>query len=135
MGQLASYLFGIIGGWDLSASVAAVLALVLVLGTIGVRLVAGRRLGRNSPWRPILKRFFRYGLGLGVVGLALVFLRYEQVQYLSGVWILYLWMILVVAWTAWLVWGASEIPNQLEQRAEQQRKERWMGKNTKKRKR
>ncbi len=100
---------------------------LIVLITSLIVFFRYRRKGRKAkPYRSFAKKLLWTEIPISILGLFLVFLRYELLQVWSWRFWQYLTFLGLVAATIWLIFAWKEFQKELVYYHSQQRKEKWI---------
>jgi len=84
---------------------------------------------KKLPIAIVWSHIYNWFLWIGVVGLLLLFFRYEGITYLSMRFILFLWLIIFVLWGGYIGWFVRrQYKKLLKEYKEKKRKERYFKK-------
>jgi heme A synthase len=108
------------------------LAIFFGLEIVGALIIAA--FGRQkSPTRKVKSSFFSLLLTTGIIGLSLIFFRFEEIPYLGSRLMLIILFLVLICWVAFIFWHWLIIlPEEQREIREQQRFQKYLPHKTKK---
>jgi hypothetical protein len=125
--KVANTIFNSKASWQPYLAVFLVINILLLVCLPVVRIWVARKFPGNHPTRLLITGMNAWGPWLAVLGLVVLFFRYQQALYLSSPLVLFGWIVLFVWWFEYqLKYLLKVYPKEKERYAESLRRQKWI---------